>query len=70
VKARNVTKGDWITVDGRPVQVTGIKAVRFWAGREKVTGVGISYKGGSRSGMLRRAPGTQVSHLAGRRGKR
>jgi hypothetical protein len=65
VKARNITKGDWLMVDGKPVQVTGIGEGRK-LGRPLIE---ISYKGGSRSGMLRRGHDTQVSHLAGRRGK-
>jgi hypothetical protein len=65
VKARNVAKGDWIQVDGKPVQVTAAKR----GSKLGRTVIEISYKGGSKSGMLRPGPDTQVSHLAGRRGK-
>src|SRR6266852_3023820 len=49
VKARNVSKGDWITVGGRPVKVTKVQAGGFWGMAGWVDGVNIEYKGGSKS---------------------
>jgi len=70
MKARNVSKGDWIKVSGKPVQVTRVEDGGHWGAAGWVDGLNISYKGGSKSGMLRHAPDTQVTHLAGkRRGK-
>jgi hypothetical protein len=66
VKARKVSKGDWIKVDGKPVQVTGIEDTGWWGLGGFVEGVGIKYKGGSKSGMLRRGKDSQVTHLAGK----
>jgi hypothetical protein len=69
MKAKNISKGDWIKVGGKPVQVTNVEDGGFWGADEKwVDGVDISYRGGSKRGMLRRKPGEQVTHLAGKRG--
>ena len=70
MKARNIAKGNWIKVDGKSVQVTKTERTGWWTLTGFTEGVGISYKGGSRSGMLRRGPDTQVTHLAGRRPRR
>jgi hypothetical protein len=70
MKARNVSRGDWIKVAGRPVKVTKAEEGGFWGLTGWTDGVHISYKGGSKSGVLRRGKDTQVSHLAGRRGKK
>ncbi len=70
MKARNVSKGDWISVAGKPVQVTKVEAGGYWSLTGWVDEEFISYKGGSKSGMLRRHSDTQVSHLAGKPKKR
>ena len=71
VKARNVSKGDWISVAGKPVKVTKVEAGGYWdLGGWVDDGMHISYKGGSKSGMLRRGSDSQIAHLAGKRGKR
>ena len=66
MKARNVSKGDWISVGGKPVQVTKVREGGFWGLSGWTDGLNISYKGGSKSGMLRRGHDTQVTHLAGK----
>ena len=65
MKARNVSKGDWITVGGKPVKVTSAERT-MRRGRHVVK---VSYAAGTRSGMLIREPDAQVAHLAGERGK-
>ncbi len=70
MKARNVSKGDWIKIGGKPVKVTKVDAGGFWGLGGWVDGLDISYKGGSKSGMLRREPDAQVAHLAGKPEKR
>ncbi len=71
MKARNVSKGDWIRVAGKPVKVTKVEAGGYrdddgcW-----VDGLNVEYQGGSKSGMLRRGYGEQVTHLAGKPKKR
>jgi len=71
VKARNVSKGDWISIGGKPVKVTSVEAGGFWGLTGWVgDGMHISYRGGSKSGMLRQREDAQVAHLAGKRGKR
>ena len=69
MKARNVSKGDWISVGGKPVQVTKVEAGGYWSSSGWVNGLNISYEGGSKRGMLRQRHDSQVSHLAGKRGK-
>jgi len=65
VKARNVSKGDWISVAGKPVKVTKAEPGGFWGAFGWVDdGMHISYEGGSKSGMLRQREDTQVAHLA------
>ena len=64
MKAKNVAKGDWIKVDGKPVKVTGVEDSGWWGPGGWNDGKAISYKGGSKSGMLRRGGDDQVSHLA------
>ena len=66
MKARNVAKGDWISVDGKPVKVTRHQAGGWWGDSGWISGYNISYKGGSKSGMLRRGGDEQVTHLAGK----
>jgi len=70
VKARNVSKGDWITVGGRPVKVTKVEPGGFWDLGGWVDGLNISYEGGSKRGMLRQRHDSQVGHLAGKHKKR
>jgi hypothetical protein len=66
MKAKNVRKGDWVKVGGKPVKVTDVEDTGWWTLGGFVEGVGISYKGGSKSGMLRRGKDSQVTHLAGK----
>ena len=66
MKARNVSKGDWITVGGKPVKVT--RVTRHWGGWVDDGKIDIEYERGTRSGILRRGADTQVAHLAGKRG--
>jgi hypothetical protein len=70
MKAKNIRKGDWVKVSGKPVKVTAVEDTGWWGLGGFTEGVGISYKGGSKSGILRRRGNSQVTHLAGRRGKR
>jgi hypothetical protein len=66
VKARNVGIGDLARVDGKTVQVTGL-GEGWKLGRARIE---ISYKGGSRSGMLRPGPDEDVRVVYGQRGGR
>ena len=59
-RARDISKGDWVKVDGRPVKVTHI-APGQKLGRKVVE---ISYKHGNRSGMLRPDPDADISMAA------
>jgi hypothetical protein len=66
MKARNASRGDWIKVGGRAVQVTEAEHT-MRRGRHVVK---VSYGRGSRSGILVRGADTGLSRLYGQPGKR
>lgn len=67
MKARNVSKGDWIKIGGKAVKVEHVEDTSFWGALSYISdGKAIHYKGGSKSGVLRRGADAQVSHLVSR----
>jgi hypothetical protein len=66
MKARDIDVGDLARVNGKTVQVTGL-GEGWKLGRARIE---ISYKGGTRSGMLRPGPDDDVRVVYGQRGGR